>query len=132
MIQRLLLVYNADEGLASMLIDGAHKILKPETYQCSLCMVSYGPVSMRRIWRKYLDTLPMEKAFYHRQDFARAYPVSDFPIIEKLTLPAILLEQEQDIHILLSDQQLDQIKNVDALIAATKSEIEKLSIGATV
>ena len=131
MIQRLLLVYNADEGLASMLIDGAHKILKPETYQCSLCMISYGPVSMRRAWRKFLDTLPMEKAFYHRQDFTRDYPVSEFPAVEKLVLPAILVEQGPDIHILLDSQRLDQIKNVDALIAATKGEIEKLSIGVT-
>lgn len=115
---RLVIVYNANAGWASALIDAAHKLVRPETYECSLCMISYGAVSMRRPWRNYLDSLAIEKQFYHRQDFARAYPVDLFPIIDGLNLPAIFIEADGKLHGLLSSKQLDSLTDVEALIAA--------------
>jgi len=104
---RLVIAYNANAGWASALMDAAHKLLRPETYECSLCIISYGAVSMRRPWRKYLDSLAMEKQFYHRQDFARAYPADLFPVVDALTLPAIFIEADGKLHGLLSSKQLD-------------------------
>lgn len=118
-VDRLIIVYNADEGWASALMEAAHKLVRPETYQCSLCMISYGAVSMRGPWRKYLDGLSLEKHFYHRQDFARAYPADSYPIVEQLQLPAICIESAGDLHCLLSHEQLDNLSDVDSLIAAT-------------
>ncbi|WP_373491616.1 hypothetical protein [Parasphingorhabdus sp.] len=115
---RLIIVYNADEGWASALMDAAHKLVRPETYSCSLCMISYGAVSMRRPWRDYLDALSLEKSFYHRQDFACAYPAASFPITQALSLPAILIEDGGDLHCLLSSDQLDRLSDVDSLMAA--------------
>jgi len=33
---RLVIVYNANAGWAAALMDAAHKLLRPETYECSL------------------------------------------------------------------------------------------------
>ncbi|NCN83589.1 MAG: hypothetical protein GW808_14395 [Sphingomonadales bacterium] len=115
---RLVIVYNANAGWAAALMDAAHKLLRPETYECSLCMISYGAVSMRRPWRNYLDSLAMEKQFYHRQDFARAYPVDLFPMVDRLKLPAIFIEADGKLHGLLSSKQLHSLTDVEALIAA--------------
>ena len=35
--ERLILVYNADNGLFNAVTDWSHKFFSPQTYQCSLC-----------------------------------------------------------------------------------------------
>jgi len=34
---RIIFVYNTDDGLFNALMDTAHKIFSPATYECSLC-----------------------------------------------------------------------------------------------
>ncbi|MGI8952546.1 MAG: hypothetical protein ACR2FN_13295 [Chitinophagaceae bacterium] len=47
----LIFVYNADADLFSTLTDFAHKILSPSTYQCKLCALTYGNISMKQEWK---------------------------------------------------------------------------------
>ena len=54
MSTRLVIVYNADAGLAAALFDAVHKVVAPATYPCSLCAVTYGALTMRPQWRRYL------------------------------------------------------------------------------
>lgn len=118
---RLIIVYNSDEGLIALAKDFAHKILRPSTYPCSLCMISYGAVSMKSAWRKYLARRPEQTAYFHRQDFYRAYPVTKYPELGTLQLPAILLERDGRLEIVLGNEELDAMLSVDELIAATQS-----------
>ncbi len=95
-----------------MLKDGLHKLLRPETYPCSLCALTYGAVSMRRAWRRFLDCLPHAKVFHHKDDFAAAFPAID------IALPAILIAQQQGTpEILVSAAELNALPDLDALIA---------------
>ncbi|MEP3050741.1 MAG: hypothetical protein ABJP48_13340 [Erythrobacter sp.] len=115
---RLLIVYNADGGILNALVHAVHKTVFPATYPCSLCAVTYGTVSMRKIWKKFLDNLPMEKVFHHRDDFAAEYPGHSFP------LPAILIRTgENEPELLLGPEQLDLMTDVSELIAATELQI---------
>ncbi|MEH6790584.1 hypothetical protein [Parasphingorhabdus sp.] len=122
---RLIMVYNANAGWTSALLDAAHKLVRPETYQCSLCMISYGAVLMRRPWREYLRSLPMQTDFYHRQDFADAYPARCFPAVKGLDLPAILIETGSELHLLLNSENLDRLSDVDSLIAAVDQALDR-------
>lgn len=122
---RLIIVYNADQGWASALMDAAHKLVRPETYQCSLCMISYGAVTMKPPWRKYLRSLPLKIYFHHRQDFVVAYPASFFPVVEALSLPAILIETAGELHVLLTSQKLDGLSDAAALIAALDVALDR-------
>lgn len=108
----LLFIYNADEGLFAAIGDAVHKAVSPETYQCSLCAVSYGAVRMRPEWRAYLRSLPYPTRFFHRQDFRRAYPELH------VELPAILIDQGGDPRILVDAGTLNSIGDVKELIAA--------------
>lgn len=109
---RLILVYNADGGLLNMLKDGLHKLIRPATYPCSLCALTYGPVAMRNAWRRFLDGLPLIKTFHHRDDFALAFPALD------VALPVILLEQSGKApRVLISAAELDGLPDLAALIA---------------
>jgi len=117
--EKFVIVYNADEGWAAALKDVVHKVMKPETYECSLFITSYGTVSMRREWREYLRNLPYKKYFHRRQGFARTYPVKDHPLVTNLDLPAILLERNGRLQVVLGKEKLDRLDNVTDLIAAT-------------
>ena len=108
---RLLIVYNADGGLMSAIKDWFHKYLSPSTYPCSLCGITYGPLTMWPKWRHFLDSLRMEVIFHHRDDFADAFPDHG------ITLPAILVrENGYDPEVLVPAERLDTTANVDELI----------------
>lgn len=108
----LIFVYNAADGVFAAIGDAVHKAVSPDTYPCSLCAITYGAVRMRPEWRAYLKSLPYEVRFYHRPDFRRAYPAVD------VSLPAILLSEDDETPRLLVDAAtLNQIRDVDGLIA---------------
>jgi len=70
---KLVIVYNANEGLLAGAMDSLHKLFAPATYPCKLCALTYGLLAMRREWRAYLDGLAMEARFHHRPDFRAAF-----------------------------------------------------------
>lgn len=108
---RLIFVYNADGGIAQAVLDALHKTLSPSTYPCSLCAITYGPVSMKPRWRNWLKTLPMEAVFYHRDDCP----------FEPGTLPAILIEREGEVTTFIDSVRMNSLPDLEALIV----EIEK-------
>jgi hypothetical protein len=54
---QLIFVYNADSGGLNTLFDIAHKVVSPETYSCSLCMLTHGVLSERTAWKLTAETL---------------------------------------------------------------------------
>ena len=65
----LLFVYNADSGILNLLKDAAHKLLKPSTYPCSLCALTYGAVSEKSAWRKFRNHDERNMRFLHKDEF---------------------------------------------------------------
>lgn len=114
----LVIVYNADEGLGAMLFDAVHKLVRPDTYPCDLCAITYGAVSMRAEWRDWLKAQPFAAEFYHRQDFARA-----FPALSNLALPAILRRDDDTLTLLLGPQDMRADMGVAPLIAAVEAAL---------
>jgi hypothetical protein len=115
---RLILVYNADGGFLNMVKDGLHKLLRPATYPCSLCALTYGPVMMRGRWRRFLRATQMPVTFHHRDDFAVAFPESDVP------LPVIMWQAAgAQPALLVSAAELDAIPDLAALIACVETRL---------
>lgn len=103
---RLLIVYNADGGVLNALRDALWKITSPATYPCSLCAITYGAVSMHPEWKRFLESLPLEVAFHHRDDFAAAYPDHG------IALPTIAIALGGDeVRVLVSKDELDQTQD---------------------
>jgi len=48
----IIFVYNADSGPINGLKDYFYKIIKPETYECNLCAVTFGNFLVKSIWVK--------------------------------------------------------------------------------
>ena len=108
---RLLMIYNADGGLFAMVSDAVHKAVSPRTYPCSLCAITYGAVTMKSEWRRYVERLSAQVTFHHRDDFAKAWPELHF------ALPAILIENDGCLSELVSARDLSSIASVTELTA---------------
>lgn len=114
----LVIVYNADEGLGAMLFDAVHKLVRPDTYPCDLCAITYGAVSMRGEWRDWLKAQAFVAEFYHRQDFARAYPA-----LAHLPLPAVLRRDGDELALLLGAEDMRADMTVEELIGAVEAKL---------
>ncbi len=122
---KLLFVYNADAGVVSGIMDSIHKTLSPQTYECGLCQITYGLVSMDKTWREFLKSLPIETEFFHRKDFKAAHPSAAFD------LPVILLSKDGRLSPLLTAQAIDSQKDVNALIGAMSQALAGVGIRAS-
>lgn len=116
---RLILVYNADSGLINAAKDAVWKVVRPATYPCSLCALTYGRVSMHARWRRFLARLPQGKVFHHKDDFALAFPGVT------VALPAILLAEHEGAppQVLVSAAELDTLPDLAALIALVAARL---------
>ncbi len=121
---RLLLVYNADSGLINALMHAVHKQLFPASYPCSLCAITYGAVSMRGEWKRFLESLPMEVVFHHKDDFSEAYPAMAEGAIDEVALPAILTVMPGDRpKVLISSTELDAMADTVELMERVEDRL---------
>jgi hypothetical protein len=116
--RRLVIVYNAEAGLAAGVMDSLHKLVSPGTYPCQLCAVTYGLATMKREWRTFLDGLGMELLFHHRPDFRAAFPqAADWP------LPLIAVETGGVLRPLVGAAELTQAVDLWALMTMVQARL---------
>lgn len=114
----LIFVYNAKSGLISAFGDMVHKIVSPATYPCSLCALTYGAVSMRGEWRRFLAGTGLPTRFLYRDEFRRQPDVGD------LALPVILLGGRAPVpEVLVSAAELNALPDLPALIALVEARL---------
>lgn len=65
-VQTLILVYNADSGSWSALVDSTKKLLRVEG--CTLCAITHGLLAERPQWRECREELGVHVQAYHRDD----------------------------------------------------------------
>jgi len=121
---KLIFVYNADSGLKNALIDSAHKILSPKTYQCKLCELTYGALKEKKAWKKFRQNSDVEMKFLHADEFNTLYKSKFRPAFE---LPVVLLENQYELELLLSNKALYDINDIQTLIIRIESYLEKHS-----
>ena len=112
---KLIFVYNADSGKLNALFDIAHKIIKPETYQCSLCAITHDAFSEKKAWSDFKANTKLELEFLHKDEFEKLYQQTyDYPVV---------LENSDPIRIIINSEELGKFKNVEELI----KKIEELT-----
>ena len=116
----IIFVYNADSSVFAQVSDGVKKIAAHDTYQCNLCRITYGAVSMKDEWKMFLDTLPFEKEFLHRDEFGKKYPE-----LSEVKLPAIFIFQNNVLHPLASASDINMQKDIEWLKALICDRIKE-------
>lgn len=114
-IKKLLFIYNADSGLRNELLDAAHKVLSPGTYQCRLCELTFGTFREKSMWRKFRQNIDLPMEFLHRDEFLEKYS-SKF--MQAYTFPVILEVTDHEIDIFLATKDLNALKETEDLIEA--------------
>jgi hypothetical protein len=110
---KLIFVYNADSGLKNAIKDSAQKILRPKTYQCKLCELTFGPFKEKKKWKVFKNNSKLVMKFLHADEFEKLYKSKFRPAFQ---LPVVLIENQYDLDILISSQGLDELHSVDELI----------------
>ena len=118
--RKIILVYNADDGLFNALNDWAHKFFSPETYDCSLCLYTYGLTGMLRPWKDFIESLGCPTVFLHRSEFRQRYPSLD------IRFPAILVETDPPPRVLLSSQEITAVGSLEKLIELTRHRFKEV------
>ena len=106
---KLIFVYNADSGLVNTLMDIGHKAISPQTYECNLCGLTFGMFKEHKKWKEFREQSDTEMEFLHRDEFEQKYQQKfDYPLV---------LKQNGDLQIVISQAELNQIKTLDELVA---------------
>lgn len=112
---KLIFVYNSDGTFASLVKDTVHKLVSPDTYHCNLCRITYPGVTMQGDWRTFIQSLPHEIVFLHRDEFRKQYPNH-----KDSQLPVAFTESASGLSLLISHTEINKAKNVGELIETVK------------
>lgn len=116
MPKKILFIYNANSDTGSKMLDFAHKIVSPATYNCNLCSLTHGNFTENKQWKTFRERLlaeGYELEFFHKDEFQKSYK-SKFG--HAFTYPIILLETTHDLEVLLSAEKLNAMERVEDLI----------------
>jgi hypothetical protein len=122
---RLIFVYNASSGLRNALVDGAHKVLSPDTYQCNLCDLTYGVFKEKNAWKKFRQEGKFKLEFLHRDEFKKQY-ASKFG--HKFVFPIVLIAVNDELQVFISTIELNKLESTEALIDLIKERGKKIII----
>ena len=117
---RVLFVYNADSGLIAQLKDYVHKIVAPQSYPCSLCQITFGNLGMKRAWRRFVQDLPQTAVFLHRDELTGRYA-----LLLSESLPAVFVEEREEISSLVTAEELNETPDLPALQAVVSARLEE-------
>ena len=119
----LLLVYNADSGKFNALKDYIHKIIKPSTYPCSLCAVTYSNLGMKKEWKTFVKGLEVPVEFLHRDEFCAQYDCTD------VTYPVALLMKNGTRTEIISTKEMDATTSLEDMIDLVKEKLHHHGLG---
>jgi len=117
----LIFIYNAKSGVVNELIDFAHKIVSPETYDCNLCAISYGAFSMKKKWSTYIETLPFKSTFTYKDKFSKNGYIN-------IKFPSVFIRSNEKLDEIISATEINEIKNLDQLIGLLNQKLYQQGI----
>ena len=118
--EKLIFIYNASDDLVSVSLDFVHKILSPSTYQCSLCKITYGNVSMRNKWKKYIYNSNYDFEFLYKNNYLEYHKdlkIENFPVAYKYN--------GNSYDIFISKEEFDSCDDLDSLIQIVNQKLNK-------
>ncbi len=96
------------------------KIIRPSTYSCDLCSLTYGKFSEKTEWKKFRKNLDAETEFLHKDEFQKKY-ASKFGY--KFEFPIVLISGERDLEILVNKNELSAMEDPSQLIEIIKERL---------
>ncbi len=111
MNKKIIFIYNASDDFLSVGFDFFHKIISPNTYQCSLCKITYGNVSMKDQWKEYIDGLNYDVEFLYMNNFSQFHPE-----LKALKVPTAFIFDGEKYEELITREEFNSLIDLDSLI----------------
>jgi len=112
---KLIFVYNANSGFLNSLKDLMHKNIRPATYPCRLCAITYDNTGMISTWSRFIDSLDLKVEFLHKDEFKELFSDADHD------LPAAFLITKEGIRPFISAVEMNRLSGLDDLIELVRS-----------
>jgi len=116
----LIFVYNADSGLFNAFKDLVHKNIKPSTYQCNLCALTFDNMGMKKGWKDFIDDLDADIEFLHRDEFSDRFNIED------VDLPAAFVTKRSGLEIFMNSEEIDDCDSLEELKKELKNKLSCL------
>ena len=118
---KLIFIYNADSGLFNSFWDYFKKKRSPETYECNLCMQTFGSFSMKKDWKTYIKNLDIDTEFLHKDEFEKKYDVKN------AKYPSAYLRNGASMKIFISVDEMNKVKSLDEMKDLETKKLETTS-----
>ena len=118
--RKIVMIYNADSGLMNAVKDYFHKKRNPETYECNLCMQTFGGISMKKDWKSYIKDLDIPTEFLHKDEFEKKYDVKD------AKYPSAYLQNGSSMKIFISQDEMNKVKSLNEMKDLVSKKLEAI------
>ena len=118
-IRILVFVYNADSGAINLVKDFWKKMLKPSSYECNLCMQTFGTFGVKKDWKKFITSIEIDTEFLHKDEFEEKYGILD------AKFPSAYLNENGKLTLTISSDEMNSAKSLDEMEALVLSKIKK-------
>ena len=116
--KELIFIYNAKSGFINELVDFAHKIISPETYESNLCAITYGTFKMEKRWVDYIQSLPIKCVFTYRDKLSEHK-------IKNVNLPAVFLSDGRELKEIIFSREINNLSDLQQLIEIVDIKLEE-------
>ena len=114
----LIFIYNAKSGFVNELVDFAHKIMSPDTYECNLCFITYGTFKMEKRWSDYIQSLPLKSIFIYKDKLSNNN-------LGNVNFPAIFLRNNTQLVELITANEINNLRDFHKLIEILDIRLEE-------
>ncbi|TFG03411.1 MAG: hypothetical protein EU542_02255 [Promethearchaeota archaeon] len=119
--KKLVFIYNADSGAINLVKDFWKKVFRPSSYECNLCMQTFGAFSMKKDWKSFINNLKIDVEFLHRDEFESKYGITE------ANYPSAYLYENGQLRLIINDVQMNSVSSLDEMEALVLEKISNLS-----
>jgi hypothetical protein len=113
---KFIFIYNANGGIINSIVDAAHKIISPATYNCHLCTLTHHLSGEKKVWTKFREQFGSDFVLLHKDEFEKQYD-------QIFTYPVVLKTSKNGIAVVLTRQEIIKLNNVGELIEKVRSNL---------
>lgn len=115
----LILVYNANSGVANKLWDALHKTVSPSTYACELCALTHHSLGARSQWKAFLKEKNIPTKVMYKDQFETAYQGS-------FEFPAVLLHDKSNFTCILDKKEMGELNELEDFLVLLKHRLPEI------
>lgn len=119
--KKVIFVFNADSGVVNFVKDWWHKLLKPSTYSCNLCVQTFSAFGMKKDWKSFLQNLEIETEFLHKDEFEEKFEIKD------PKYPSAYIQDDGNLELFITKEEMNSMKSLEEMEDLVSKKISYLT-----